>query len=81
MTMRKEMIEIAEKKHGIHIGGFVCTDGEWCSTRTPEEFKEFIEKQGFEVMECKRTKESTAIAITKDGYKFAWNGYCGKVVS
>lgn len=79
MTMREEMIQIAEQKYGIHTGGFVCTDGEWCSSRTPEEFKKFIEEQGFEVTECKSTPESTAVAITKDGYKFAWNGYCGKV--
>lgn len=76
MTLREKMIEAANlEKTG---GGFVSTDGEWCMTRTPEEFKAFIEKQGFEVVSCLETRESTAIALTKDGYKFAWNGNCTK---
>ncbi|MDR0947897.1 MAG: hypothetical protein LBM69_00085 [Lachnospiraceae bacterium] len=81
MTLREEMIEAAERKKGNHTGSFVRTDGQWCMTRTPEEFKQFIEKQGFEVIDCKRTRESNAIAITKDGYRFAWNGHCTKLIN
>lgn len=80
MTMREKMIQAAETMcNNTPTGAFICPDGDWCATRTPEEFKAFIEQQGFEVLECERTKESTAVAITKDGYRFAWNGYCSKV--
>ena len=49
MTLRNEMIERA------NVGGFICTDGEWCSCRSTKEFKEFIERQGFEVKSCVET--------------------------
>lgn len=75
MNLRIKMIEAANEKYG----GFVCTDGEWCSTRTPEEFRAFIESQGFDVVKCISTLFSTAIAITADGYRFAWNGFCTKL--
>lgn len=58
---------------------FVNTDGEWCSTRTPEEFKRFLEKEGFEVVDCFSRPGTTAIAITTDGYRIAWNGHCRKL--
>ena len=77
--LRERMIKKAEYRNGLSTGGYVCTDGKWCMTRTPEEFKALIEELGFKVKECKGTSFSTAIAVTEDGYLFAWNGYCGKM--
>lgn len=72
-TAKEEIIETAKQQHG----GFVNTDGDWCGTRTPKQFKEMLEKNfGFKVIECYETDYSTAIAITQEGIKIAWNGYC-----
>lgn len=73
MTLRNEMIEIA------NAGGFICTDGEWCSCKDTKEFKEFIERQGFEVELCVETYICSALATTKDGYQFAYNGFCNSL--
>lgn len=76
MTTKQKIIEAATRRE---CGGFVNTDGEWCMTRSPKEFKEFLEKEfGFEVVECKEMAGSTAVAVTSDGYEIAWNGYCVK---
>ena len=76
MTTRQNIIEAATRDQ---MGHFVNTDGKWCMTRNPGEFKAFLEDEfGFEVVECKATAGSTAIAVTADGYVIAWNGYCGK---
>lgn len=76
MTTKQKIIEAATRRE---YGGFVNTDGEWCMTRSPKEFKEFLEKEfGFEVVECKEMAGSTAVATTSDGYVIAWNGHCGK---
>lgn len=76
MTTRQKIIEAATR---TELGGFVNTDGKWCMTRNPEQFKAFLEKEfGFEIVECKATSGSTAIAVTADGYVIAWNGYCAK---
>lgn len=76
MTTKQKIIEVATR---TKLGGFVNTDGKWCMTRTPEQFKAFLEKEfGFEVVECKETAVSTAVAVTSDGYEIAWNGYCVK---
>lgn len=73
MTTKQKIIEAANR------GDFVNTDGNWCMTRTPEEFKTFLEKEfGFEVVECKSIAGCTAIAVTADGYVIGWNGYCVK---
>lgn len=73
MTLRNKMIEIA------NVGGFICTDGEWCYCRDTKEFKEFIERQGFEVESCVETATCSALATTKDGYQFSYNGFCKKL--
>lgn len=76
MTTKQKIIEAATRRE---YGGFVNTDGEWCMTRNPEEFKAFLEDEfGFEVVECKEAPGSTAIATTSDGYEIAWNGHCAK---
>lgn len=76
MTTKQKIIEAATRRE---YGGFVNTDGEWCMTRSPKEFKAFLEKEfGFEVVECKEMAGSTAIAVTSDGYEIAWNGHCVK---
>lgn len=64
MTLRNKMIEKA------NVGDFISTDGEWCSCRDTKEFKEFIERQGFEVESCVETETCSALATTKDGYQF-----------
>lgn len=75
MTTKEQIINAASKPYGE----FVNTDGKWCMTRTPEQFKAFLENTfGFEVVECKSTNNSTAVAITADGLSIAWNGYCRK---
>lgn len=75
MTTKETIINAAAKEYGE----FVNTDGAWCMTRTPEQFKNFLEnKFGFEVIECKATTYSTAVAITADGLRIVWNGYCRK---
>ena len=73
--MTREMII---KTAAAELGGYVNTDGEWCSATTPEKFKKFLEGIGFEVISCKETKYSTAIAITADGYRIAYNGHVSK---
>lgn len=73
-TTKERIIETANQPE---IGGFVNTDGDWCMTRTPEQFKEMLESYfGFEVIECKATAHSKAIAKTKCGLQIAWNGHC-----
>lgn len=73
MTTKGKIINTASKEHG----GFVDTDGAWCMTSSPEQFKTFLENTfGFEVLECKSTNYSTAVAFTADGLQIAWNGYC-----
>lgn len=60
MTTKQRIIEAATRREH---GGFVNTDGKWCMTRSPEEFKVFLEKEfGFEVVECKAMAGSTAVA-------------------
>lgn len=78
MTLRNEMIERANEVGMMkgNVGSFICTDGEWCSCRGTKEFKEFIERQGFEVESCIETETCSALATTKDGYQFAYNGFC-----
>lgn len=76
MTTKEKIINAASKEYG----GFVNTDGAWCMTRTPEQFKAFLENTfGFEVTECKSANNSMAVAITNDGLTIAWNGYCKKI--
>ena len=75
---RKEIIEKANEKFKFsnYRGGFVCTDGAWCCTSNPKEFKEMLEYFfDFEIIECKETKSCTALATTKCGLQIAWNGY------
>lgn len=81
MTTKEKIIEAANRKSPYSgcTGGFVNTDGEWCMTRTPEQFREFLERVfGFMVTECKATCGSTAIATTACGLQIAWNGFCCK---
>lgn len=76
MTTKEKIIEAASKAHG----GFANTDGAWCMTNTPEQFKEFLEKTfGFEVVECKVTAYCAAVATTACGLSIAWNGYCSRL--
>lgn len=75
-TTKEKIIERANENYG----GFVNTNGAWCLTRTPEQFKEMLEHFfGFEVIECKSTDGSSAIATTKCGLQIAWNGHCIKL--
>lgn len=75
-TTKETIIERASEDHG----GFVNTDGAWCMTRTPQQFKEMLEHFfGFEVIDCKATAYSTAIATTKCGLSIAWNGHCSLI--
>lgn len=60
-------------------GSFVSTDGEWCRCLTPEKFKAYLERMGFEVVKCYATSFSNAIAETADGYKIAYNGHCSMI--
>lgn len=72
-TTKEKIIESAKRDHG----GFVCTDGAWCMTRTPKEFKEMLEYFfGFQIEKCEEKEGCSALATTKDGYIIAWNGYC-----
>lgn len=79
MITKEDIIAVANKKSqysNVH-GGFVNTDGEWSMARTPEQFKSFLEKTfGFEVIECKATDYSMAIATTACGLCIAWDGFC-----
>lgn len=76
MTTKEKIVEAASKAHGE----FVNTDGAWCMANTPEQFKAFLEKTfGFEVLDCKATTYSTAIATTACGLSIAWNGHCSRV--
>lgn len=75
MTTREQIIAAANRG-----GAFVNTDGEWCATRTPAEFAEFLEREyGFDVVECHATGNSTAIAVTACGMQIVWNGFCRRV--
>lgn len=75
-TTKEKIIESAKREHG----GFICTDGAWCMTRTPKEFKEMLEYFfGFQIESCVERNGCSALATTKDGYLIAWNGYCKKV--
>lgn len=73
MTKREEVIKTAAN------GGFVNTDGAWCMASNPAKFRAYLEHIGFEVVECKETRNSTAIAITADGIRICYNGYCSNI--
>lgn len=81
MTTREKIISAAERiTPGWGNGGFVNTDGDWCSCITPKQFKKFLEKEfGFTVVKCYSTEHSTAIAETSDGYEISYNGHCKKI--
>ena len=81
MTTKEQIIEAANRKSIFGgIGGYVNIDGEWCSTRTPAQFKKFLEETyGFTIISCKETNYSTAIAQTACGLEIAWNGHCRKI--
>lgn len=68
---KQEMMDAAAKNDFIYT-----TDGDWCSSTSPETFKRFIESKGFEVVDCRETKGSSARATTSDGFIFCYNGYC-----
>lgn len=75
-TTKEEIVRIANE--GLY-GGFINTAGAWCMASTPKQFKEMLERFfGFEVIECKETKYSTAIAVTRCGLKIAYNGHVSK---
>lgn len=82
MATKEQIIEAANrfsKTWGIK-GGYVNTDGAWCSTRNPEQFKKFLEETyGFTVIRCTSTDHCTALAVTACGLEIAWNGYCRKI--
>ena len=72
-TTKEKIIESAKRDHG----GFVCTDGAWCMTRTTKEFADMLEYFfGFQIEKCEEKEGCSALATTKDGYIIAWNGYC-----
>lgn len=74
MTTKQSIIAASNR---CSYGGYVNTDGAWCQTRNAEEFKAFLVKElGFSVTDCRETAASTAVAITTDGYRIAWNGHC-----
>lgn len=81
MTTKEKIIEAANRKspYWDRTGGFANTDGEWCMTSTPEQFKEFLEGAGFVVIECRAAGGATAIATTACGLQIAWNGFCHRV--
>ena len=77
MVTKKSVISAASESP---YGGFVNTDGEWCMTRTPDQFKRFLEERlGFIVTKCQSTNSSTAIATTVEGIQIFWNGFCKKL--
>lgn len=82
MLTREKIIQTAEIVSPMfgHVGGFVNTDGEWCSCTTPAKFKAYLERLGFKVVKCYATRFSSAIAETADGYELAYNGYCRLIV-
>lgn len=75
---RNEIIKAANYCSPIYgkIGGYVCTDGEWCLCTTPKKFQAYLESLGFEIKRCYSTSRSNAVAETKDGYMIAYNGNC-----
>ena len=81
MLTKEKIIQTAEAVSPMfgRGGGFVNTDGEWCSCTTPAKFKAYLERLGFEVVKCYATDFSTAIAETADGYQLAYNGHCRKI--
>lgn len=83
MLTREKIIEVANRVSPMFgsVGGFVNTDGEWCTCTTPEKFKAYLERLGFKVVKCYATAYSTAIAETSDGYKLAYNGNCSIIHS
>lgn len=75
-TTKEQVIAIADSNK---YGGFVDTDGAWCAASTPYQFKEMLEELGFEVLECRETAYSTAIATTNCGLSISWNGHCSRI--
>lgn len=43
MTMNNDNVKTKIMEAVARGGDFVNTDGEWCGTRTPEQFKAFLE--------------------------------------
>ena len=79
-TTKEKILERANESFLGVQGGFVCTDGAWCTTSTPQEFSEMLSHFfGFKIVECKETSRSTAIAITECGLHISWNGFCRRI--
>ena len=81
MTTKDQIIAAANrvnKTYGIK-GDYVDTDGAWCRTSNPAEFKQFLEETyGFVITKCAATDHCTALAVTDCGLEIAWNGFCRK---
>lgn len=62
------------------FGGFVNTDGDWCATRTPEEFKDYLLSiEPVPVRHYGSTQLCTAYVVFENGLKCTWNGCCAFV--
>lgn len=74
---KEDMIKkcLETSKYSTIKGGFINTDGYWCTCTTPEAFEKFIVNKGFEVIDCKSTSTSTAKAVTSEGYIFFITGF------
>lgn len=71
--------EIERTANQSNEGGYVDTDGEWCTTQTSEDFRAFLQNKGLHVKSCGATPYSTAVAELSEGYHIAWNGHCRKL--
>ena len=61
-TTKEKIIESAKRDHG----GFVCTDGAWCMTRTTKEFADMLEYFfGFQIEKDLKDMEKKSM-ITED---------------
>ena len=76
MTKYEDIVAAAGKGF---FGGFVSTDGDWCATRTPVEFKAYFEAivpENVYVVEFGSKSYSTAYVKLDNGIVCMWNGRC-----
>lgn len=82
---RQEMIKKANTHSQLFddvYGDFIDISGsDWLTCNSKDDFKVYIESKGFKVINIVSTSRCTAVAVTDEGYEFAFNGYCRKEVN
>ena len=69
--------EILDAATRSKYGGYVNTDGDWCLTRSPEEFSIYLSKiVPFDIILFGCTCNCSAFVVFSNNLKCYFNGFC-----